>query len=404
MPPLLLAVSPLATVIGANLGAEPLRGDIIARSLLVVALVTVVLLAALRLLQRDLAARAAWLSWFLILFNLYGASAEGLRRFDLPIWPVDPGFAVAYTLSSALIAAIATRPWQVRPRNPMPLTIAAALFLLVALAPAASGNRRPDQPWQPPADALIASSLAPAPNADFTPSRDIYYIVLDSLGRADALQRGYGLDLGPFIAALQARGFYVADAARSNYAQTFLSLASTLNLNYLDDLARAVGPATTDRAPLQYLVQQNALMRMASRAGYRIVAIGSDTLPTDRFEQADVCVCPVEGLDQLELAAMDLTPLAAAVTLSFSSGEDPYAGRRRKIVDAFATLETYERGPGRTFCVRAHPRAASAVRAGKGRQPAAAAAAASQSRRLARGGWTAEGVHQRIPAAVRIRD
>lgn len=348
LPPLLLALSPLAIVIGANLGAVPLRGVVIGRTMLLVAAATVVLLAALRLLQRDVAARAAWLSWFLILFNLYGAAAQGLRVLGLPIVASDPLFAVPYVLTSGVIAALASRPWEVRPRDPTPMTIVAMLFLLVALAPAAAGNRRPEQPWQPVADTLIAAALSRGPEPGFEPARDIYYIVLDSLGSADALQRNYGLDLAPAVAALRARGFYVVEGARSNYSQTYLSLSSTLNLGYLDEVARAVGSTTTDRAPLEYLIQQNALMRLASRAGYRNVAIGSDYMATQQFDQADVCVCSVSGIDELEVAALALTPLAAA-PLEWLVGGDLYGPHRRKIVDTFATLEDFKRGSVRTF-------------------------------------------------------
>src|SRR5688572_17438118 len=93
LPPLLLAVSPLAIVIGANFGTVPLRGIVVVRSLVFVAAATIVLVAALRLLQRDLAARAAWLAWFLLVFNLYGATARGFQILSLPVSVSDAWFA-----------------------------------------------------------------------------------------------------------------------------------------------------------------------------------------------------------------------------------------------------------------------------------------------------------------------
>ncbi len=348
LPPLLFAAAPLVTVIGANLGAVPLRSVVIARSLLLVAATVVAVLWALRLLQRDLGARAAWLSWFLVLFNLYGATARGFQVLSLPVSASDAWFAVAWVVMSGAIATLATRPWEKRPRDAMPLTVTAVLFLLVALAPAAAGNRRPERPWNPAADALIASALSPELRAGFEPAHDIYYLVLDSLGRADALHRAYNVDLRPVVAALEARGFYVVERARSNYSQTYLSLASTLNLSYLDDVAEAVGTATRDRAPLGYLIQENALMQLASRAGYRTVVFGSDYMATERLDRADVCICSPSRLYETELAAIALTPLAA-VPLRLVSAEDPYEGHRRKVVETFAALESYKRGPGRTL-------------------------------------------------------
>ena len=61
-----------------------------------------------------------------------------------------------------------------------------------------------------------------------------------------------------------------------------------------------------------------------------------------------MCFCSLSGLDELESAAIALTPLAA-VPIGGLAGADLYEAHRRKVVDTFATLEAYQRGPGRTF-------------------------------------------------------
>lgn len=345
IPPVLLAVQPVIVVLGANLGRVPVRGVVMARALLAAAAAAVLLAWMLRLVQRDAGARVAWLSWFLILCNLYGASAAGLQSLGLRIEASDPLFAVPYVFTAAVIAAIASRPWDVRPREPLPLTIAAVLLLLVGAAPAAGQGIRPQRYWQLPVDQLVASTLSQPVKAGAAPSRDIYYVVLDSLGRGDTLHRSYNLDLRPAIEALEQRGFYVAHGARSNYSQTYLSLASALNMDYLDPVVNALVPGTTTLDPLGYLIQDNALMRMASRAGYRIVAIGSEYMATRRFDRADLCVCSLRGLDEIEAAAIAMTPLAA-VPLPVG---DPYAAHGRRIMEAFDSLETFTRGSAPTF-------------------------------------------------------
>ncbi len=65
--------------------------------------------------------------------------------------------------------------------------------------------------------------------------RDIYYIILDAYTRADVLQSYYGYDNQPFIDALKARGFIVAEGSRSNYTDTEFSIASSLNMVHIDD-------------------------------------------------------------------------------------------------------------------------------------------------------------------------
>ena len=61
---------------------------------------------------------------------------------------------------------------------------------------------------------------------------DVYFFVFDRYSRDDQLLRWLDFDNSDFIAALEARGYYVARKSRANYLQTILSLASTLSMNY----------------------------------------------------------------------------------------------------------------------------------------------------------------------------
>jgi len=65
---------------------------------------------------------------------------------------------------------------------------------------------------------------------------DIYYIILDGYGRSDILKSEFGYDNSDFLNSLRDQGFFVADCAQSNYAQTQLSLASSLNFNYIRNI------------------------------------------------------------------------------------------------------------------------------------------------------------------------
>ena len=77
---------------------------------------------------------------------------------------------------------------------------------------------------------------------------DIYFIVLDGYARADVLAKYYGFDNGPFLEGLRQRGFQVSDASRSNYNWTFLSLGSSLNLDYIQALVGDdLDPGSRDR-------------------------------------------------------------------------------------------------------------------------------------------------------------
>jgi hypothetical protein len=103
---------------------------------------------------------------------------------------------------------------------------------------------------------------------------DIYYLIFDGYTRADVLDRYYDQDIGDFLEGLRARGFFVASGSRSNYVHTRLSLASALNMRYLDDEARRVGPGPTDWEAVVPLVQRPEVVARLRRLGYRYRNVG----------------------------------------------------------------------------------------------------------------------------------
>ena len=102
--------------------------------------------------------------------------------------------------------------------------------------------------------------------------RDIYYIIVDGYGREDILRDIYGFDNSEFIRFLEEEGFYVAEESKSNYIQTALSLASSLNMEYVNYLADSLGEESFDRDPLNHLIQDNRVMRYLDQQGYNLVA------------------------------------------------------------------------------------------------------------------------------------
>lgn len=133
-----------------------------------------------------------------------------------------------------------------------------------------------------PAPPSAASQASPA-----DPSLPhIYYIVLDGMGRADVLSDIYGLDGKGFVKELEKRGFYVAQKARANYAQTILAMASALNYTYLDQVVRSLGRDSDNRAPLVKMIQGNRLFPQLRARGYRIVSFATGC-PETELRQAD---------------------------------------------------------------------------------------------------------------------
>jgi len=104
---------------------------------------------------------------------------------------------------------------------------------------------------------------------------DIYYIILDRYASASTLEETSGFDNSEFLDYLSDKGFYVASESRSNYLTTAHSLASSLNMEYLDALAEEVGESATDLSPLYSMVKDYRLWRLLNSAGYQYIHVGS---------------------------------------------------------------------------------------------------------------------------------
>ena len=108
---------------------------------------------------------------------------------------------------------------------------------------------------------------------------DVYLIVLDGYARYDVLRQSYGFDNSFFIENLLANNFQVFNEARSNYGWTFLSLSSTLNMNYIEELTKAsVEPLKT--SSFLPLIRNNKVSKILKNNGYKYIHMSSTYGPT----------------------------------------------------------------------------------------------------------------------------
>jgi len=96
---------------------------------------------------------------------------------------------------------------------------------------------------------------------------DVYYIILDKFARSDVIEKVYGYDNSAFIKALEEIGFIVPKCSRSNYAFTVMSLASQLNMAYVEDLTDEPSLETT-----RSLIQNNLVHQAFEEIGYTTIA------------------------------------------------------------------------------------------------------------------------------------
>jgi hypothetical protein len=121
---------------------------------------------------------------------------------------------------------------------------------------------------QKQAQSAISDTLLSSNDPGYLP--DVYLIILDMYGREDALDAHYNYDNSEFLSQLEEIGFYVADCARSNYAMTALSLASQLNLDYLDVLLENVNLESTS-----YIIRNSTVRKAFEEIGYTSIAFNT---------------------------------------------------------------------------------------------------------------------------------
>jgi hypothetical protein len=163
----------------------------------------------------------------------------------------------------------------------------------------------------------------PAPRATEALARgdpdhpDVYYLIFDGYGRDDVLQHRYGWDNGPFLAELEARGFFVARDSYANYPATHLSLGASLNTRYLDE-ELATGQPLGDYFEL--LRQSEVAIRFRD-LGYRYVLVPSIWRGTNDSPIADdVLGISAQLGNEFQAGLLDLT-VAADLRPGISVGD-----------------------------------------------------------------------------------
>jgi hypothetical protein len=127
---------------------------------------------------------------------------------------------------------------------------------------------------------------------------DIYYIILDEYASESTL-KDFGYDNHDFLEFLRNKGFYVANSSQCNHgadnrlkASTVLSLASSLNMNYLNNLDEMNTTIQKGKLAPYKLIQDNRVMRFLKSKGYTTINIGSSWGPTAFNNYADINFVP----------------------------------------------------------------------------------------------------------------
>ena len=281
--PVLFAVLPVISLLAPNISQIHVKDAV--RPLLLCLLLAAVAWGVARLFVRSLARSALVASLFLVLFFSFGhvylgflgpktgvlferVGLTGQRNTLIITWlAIFVGGTVLLALTKVRVER-----WTFGVNA---IAMSALLFPLgtVMLYEHSIGRPFPTPGMEP------LTIEAPVPKANEAP--DIYYIILDGFARSDVLQGTYGIDNGEFLRELETLGFTIADESHSNYIQTTLSLASTLNLGYLDEVATMVGPEANRRLALARLIRWSRVKATLDALGYTSYAFETGSRPAE---------------------------------------------------------------------------------------------------------------------------
>jgi hypothetical protein len=168
---------------------------------------------------------------------------------------------------------------------------------------------------------------------------DIYYLIFDGYAREDILKEMYNYDNSHFLKELKSRGFYIADSSYSNYCATAQSLASSLNLDYLQSLATFNSRAFS-RTPLARMIDRNRVFDFLKKLNYKIVAFMTGHSPT-QIENADYYFKPGVTLSEFQNTLLNTTALSVLLDLT-KSQFDIHRDRISYILDKVGRLDDIE--------------------------------------------------------------
>jgi hypothetical protein len=155
---------------------------------------------------------------------------------------------------------------------------------------------------------------------DVSSHPDIYFIVVDGYARSDILNEIYGMTNESFLQFLTNQGFYIANQSRSNYAQSIFSMASTLNMDYLDRIAAGIEIESQNVIPITRHFRYSFVRQILETVEYEVIAFSSGYRRTE-IEDADIYLSPPsKGITTLETMILQTTGAVLILDLGPSLG------------------------------------------------------------------------------------
>ena len=324
--PLLFAISPILILYAQNVNYVPVSEIFLPA--IATSLFAILLWSFLRLVFKEKKKSGFIVSLFFILFFSFGHIYNSLRYFY--IGDIKIGRA-GYLLVAIGLLLISATIFAIKSRSNFNhitkfLNLGAAFLLLFQLIMSAYGIFT--------RDTFILENEVTSSNLETAGDLpDIYYIVLDAHAGSDVLKEFYEYDNSEFLENLSRKGFYIANKSRANYCRTVLSLASSLNMVYLDELSKRVGDESKNLYPLINMIKYNEVSSFLKRWNYAFISFSTGFSKTE-VKNADVYISKPGLLSEFQNVLLNITP----IPIVLKEVIDQYDLHRERLLFTFKSL------------------------------------------------------------------
>jgi len=308
--PLVFSAYPVLALLSFNIGQIKVEAGW--RALLFSVLFAGILSLLLKFILRDWY-RATFLStlWMALIFSFGHIRNQLVAKWDTVNF-------TPWMLGGWLVLAVLAVVWVTRPKlsfvaSVPPLNVIALGLAVVTLMQISSGFQKRDGHILGADNAPVQELTRPANPPD------VYYFILDMYTRADLMKSAYSYDNSGFLKELESRGFYVAQCSQSNYTRTELSMASTLNMSYLQGLDAKFVPESIGRRRLWDALKHSAVRYNLEQMGYQTVSYATG-FAWSELDDADVFLTPppfASGMTEFETLFLQTTLLGEVQKLGW---------------------------------------------------------------------------------------
>ena len=353
--PFFIAAYPVLALLSFNITQVQYPAAV--RSLLLACLAAGLLFLIFRLVYRDAHRAAFVVAVWLLLFSSYGQIYDTIsKKWKLPHFTT--WMLAAWLLLAILVLVLAALRKLHFEGIALPLNIVSLGLVIYVLYPVINWSFIKTAPA--PAKTGQAKQVLQVPAGETLP--DIYYIMPEDYGRVDQLQRWAQIDTSQFQQFLKDKGFYVAGCSQSNYVTSELSLGSSLDMDYLQNLGSGFRANNEDQAVIWNVIRYNTLEADLKKIGYKTVAFATG-FSWSELDNSDVYITPPpywSGLTSFENLLLRTTPVRhledIGVLNLFNIDGERYRARTLLVYDSVPRLASMP-GPKFVFMhiINPHP-------------------------------------------------